>query len=1179
MYSAQSPPVITGCTFVANTAGQRGGGLVVLGGSATVATTTFALNDAPIGSALRLNGTSAQVSQSIFALQAGGDAVDCVSSSSLILNCSDSWSNETGDWVGCLAGLEGTGGNFTADPLFCSWSARELGLQPGSPCLPAGNACGVQIGSSGATVCSPTVPLFLDTAPTGLTLQFDGQTLTAPVTVQWVPGTSHTVGTTSPQLPVADERHTFFAWGDSGAIAHAVTAPDSADTLVATFTTEVLLTVTATAGGTVNPTGAAFHPFAAPESLEAFPDSGYVFIGWTGTGTGSYTGPDNLVQVVMHGPITQHASFSLVHHDVTMAADPGGTVTPAAGVHSFVDRTLVTIAAAPDTGWKFLDWTGTGPGSYSGTANPAQITVLGDIAQTAHFEQLPRYVLTMAADSGGTVTPATSDYIVGTEVLITATPSPGFYFTGWTGTGPGSYTGTLNPSVAVMDGDITQTAHFQPLPRYVLTMVADPGGTVSPPTTEYLVGTPVTITATPSSGFVFTGWTGTGTGSYTGLNNPASVTMNGDITQTAHFLPSFPLTMVADSGGTVSPASGDFAQGSAVTIQATPLPGYHFQDWTGSGPGSYTGTNNPATVTMDGAITQTAHFFRPATYPLTMAVGSTGGGTVQPASGDYAAGSSVQITAFPDPGYRFLGWLGTGLGSYSGIKITRTITMNSAITETAWFQAQPPVTLTMAAGPGGTVTPGSGTYPAASQVTINAVPDPGNSFLHWAGSGFGSYSGTNPMVTITLNSDVVQTAYFEYEVPVTITTNPPGLRIGVDGVDHVSPQTFQWLNTSVHTVDVDSLVPGLPGERQRFQQWADGTATAARTIDVPDAAASFSAAYAPDAFLDFVDPPQGVSLPGDSWHAVGTAVPIQAVPNPGHVFASWAGQGSGSYTGTNNPASVTMNGPVTQTPSYDSYGYELTISASSTDPYVSTRPPTGGASSLYLWMTCADVGPAALEADVSSTLPYSAFTPSPGVLNLGTATNLLLAVTGCPPAPFLLGAFVIVDTGGELCLVPSAANGRMGVVSCSFPNFLVDPVRLTGFSSSAQPPCYVPGMPCLNPPPRPAEPAASPPPVAAAPPAVFPDAFLSVHPNPFLGRTTVRFTAAGPGPARLAIYDVTGRLVRRVVERTLGAGQHEATWDGRGPDGGKAPAGVYFARLEVGALDETRKIVLLDGAR
>lgn len=52
-------------------------------------------------------------------------------------------------------------------------------------------------------------------------------------------------------------------------------------------------------------------------------------------------------------------------------------------------------------------------------------------------------------------------------------------------------------------------------------------------------GAVVSISATPTNNpsvsYNFTGWTGTGTGSYSGTNNPGSITMNGPITETASF--------------------------------------------------------------------------------------------------------------------------------------------------------------------------------------------------------------------------------------------------------------------------------------------------------------------------------------------------------------------------------------------------------------------------------------------------------------------------------------------------------------------------------------------------------------------------------------------------------------------------------------------------------------------
>lgn len=132
-------------------------------------------------------------------------------------------------------------------------------------------------------------------------------------------------------------------------------------------------------------------------------------------------------------------------------------------------------------------------------------------------------------------------------------------------------------------------------------------------------------------------------------------------------------------------------------------------------------------------------------------------------------------------------------------------------------------------------------------------------------------------------------------------------------------------------------------------------------------------------------------------------------------------------------------------------GYEFSISASDTDPEVNTSTPTGGVRSLYLWMVCTDDGLAAFEAGVTGTLSVLGFNPLNDVLNIGTSTNLRLAVPGCPTGSFLLGSWSVWDSGGTLCLGTSA-NGVIGGVDCDplSPSLAEDP-EVTGFASSGSP--------------------------------------------------------------------------------------------------------------------------------
>ncbi len=68
------------------------------------------------------------------------------------------------------------------------------------------------------------------------------------------------------------------------------------------------------------------------------------------------------------------------------------------------------------------------------------------------------------------------------------------------------------------------------------------------------------------------------------------------------------LTMLVNGPGSVTPTSGWFDAGAKVTIKATANSRHKFKSWTGKSTGSFTGTTNPATITMNSAITETATF-------------------------------------------------------------------------------------------------------------------------------------------------------------------------------------------------------------------------------------------------------------------------------------------------------------------------------------------------------------------------------------------------------------------------------------------------------------------------------------------------------------------------------------------------------------------------------------------
>ncbi len=83
------------------------------------------------------------------------------------------------------------------------------------------------------------------------------------------------------------------------------------------------------------------------------------------------------------------------------------------------------------------------------------------------------------------------------------------------------------------------------------------------------------------------------------------------------------------------------------------------------------------------------------------------------------------------------------------------------------------------------------------------------------------------------------------------------------------------------------------------------------------------------------------------------------------------------------------------------------------------------------------------------------------------------------------------------------------------------------------------------------------------------------HPNPFNAGTVIPFELAESGPVRLTVVNLVGQEVRRLVQETRRGGDHRVRWDGRDEEGRPAATGVYLIRLQAGALERTRRMLLL----
>jgi hypothetical protein len=96
--------------------------------------------------------------------------------------------------------------------------------------------------------------------------------------------------------------------------------------------------------------------------------------------------------------------------------------------------------------------------------------------------------------------------------------------------------------------------------------------------------------------------------------------------------------------------------------------------------------------------------------------------------------------------------------------------------------------------------------------------------------------------------------------------------------------------------------------------------------------------------------------------------------------------------------------------------------------------------------------------------------------------------------------------------------------------------------------------------------------LAATPPSLVLDRNA---PNPFRYATRLRFGLPTRALVDLAVFDVRGRMLTRLIDGRLPAGFHTAVWDGRDHRGRRAAAGVYFYRLVADGSVRTGRMAVL----
>jgi len=371
---------------------------------------------------------------------------------------------------------------------------------------------------------------------------------------------------------------------------------------------------------------------------------------------------------------------------------------------------------------------------------------------------------TFSLEYTGLPTPAVTWYRVGAEPPVGTAPT--LVLDPVAADLAGAYFARLTNEVGSVDSEPASL-----VVRYRLAVQTDSGGvvTVAPEGQAFLPGTPVTLTAEPKPFHVFSGWSG----ALSGTVDQQMISMQGNTTVHAHFLPTYTLQVDIEGNGTVvvNPQMDRYPEGTLVQLQAIPSPTNDFYRWHGSA--------SPWSDTITVAVSDNTQLTATFGTTGTLDVQVVGPGTVirTPDQPRYLADTEVLLNAIhTGPDIEFLGWSGaaSGLGNPLPVVLTESLSVTANFVQLYHLQ--------VIARSGGAVNqvPAGSRFRDGTSITLEAVPAAGFTFVRWDGI---PLSTANPLVIDMDANRSLEAVFADVSDPVIVIHSPTG---GVTPNEHVA---------------------------------------------------------------------------------------------------------------------------------------------------------------------------------------------------------------------------------------------------------------------------------------------------------------------------------------------------------------------------------------------------------
>ena len=331
-------------------------------------------------------------------------------------------------------------------------------------------------------------------------------------------------------------------------------------------------------GGSVNDINGSYS-FGSQVTISATPDSGYSFSSWHEIGNSIADSSLATTSVTVEANQSIQATFTPLNYNFAVTAGNGGSVSssPTGNTQPFASD--VSVSAIPKSGYFFTGWSGSGVSDINASTTNVQIS--GNHTIVANFAQTPigKFVVQISSNNNDAAAnlKGSGAYNTNEVIQISAFANEGYTFANWSGatvTNPNE----ANSSVSVTQ-DLNLTANFT-TQQYNLILLASTGGIINDVNNSYSHGSNVSISATPQTGYTFSGWEGS-TSIDDIFANSTSITLTEDSNITASFKINSHIVSIYTIGAGSFTGSGIYNYGETITLTSEAADGSYFSGWSG----------------------------------------------------------------------------------------------------------------------------------------------------------------------------------------------------------------------------------------------------------------------------------------------------------------------------------------------------------------------------------------------------------------------------------------------------------------------------------------------------------------------------------------------------------------------------------------------------------------------